>query len=82
VNGRERPTAPFGRVDVSPVSTRASAAPASREELLWKGYARVGPFRRTESCECGEDIVAEVGWEAAAVDEHNAGARHQAWRAR
>lgn len=43
--------------------------------------APVGPMRRTEPCACGEDITAEVGWEAAAIDEHNARPCHQAWRA-
>jgi len=42
---------------------------------------RVGPRRRTEECVCGGSITAEIGWEAAAVDEHNATAIHQAWRA-
>lgn len=41
---------------------------------------RTVPRYRTETCVCGEDIRAETGWEAAAVDEHNAGLRHAAWR--
>lgn len=48
------------------------------------GYrnAKLNPNRHTESCVCGEDIVAETGWEMAAVDEHNRSPKHQAWRRR
>lgn len=42
---------------------------------------RISPHRRTEPCVCGGQITAEVGWEAAAIDEHNRSAQHAAWRA-
>lgn len=43
--------------------------------------ARTLPARRTEDCACGGEIVAEYGWEAARIDEHNLTPQHQAWRA-
>lgn len=43
--------------------------------------ARTLPARRTEDCACGAEIVAEYGWEAARIDEHNATLQHQDWRA-
>jgi hypothetical protein len=57
---------------------------ASTEAALFSGYrnARVRPRYRREPCVCGLEIRAEIGWEAAAVDEHNATLEHQAWRAR
>jgi hypothetical protein len=53
------------------------------ERVLLSAYGsdvRLSPQRRTEECVCGGTITAEVGWEAAAVDEHNATPLHQAWR--
>lgn len=40
---------------------------------------KLAPRRLTEVCVCGGEITAEWGWEAAAVDEHRATPRHQAW---
>lgn len=84
MNGRERPSTARqgGRFDMSASAARASvAAPADREADLFRGYSRIGPRRRTEPCMCGQDITAEVGWEHAAVEEHNRTPVHRAWSA-
>lgn len=76
-NGHGHPTASSGRrLDLSSPAERASGARVSEH------YRRIAPLRRTEPCACGTDITAEVGWEQAAVDDHNATAIHQSWRAR
>lgn len=67
MTGQGRPTATLRPRDVSGAGFRASAAPVS-------------PMRRTEDCICGGEIVAVVGFEAAAVDEHNLSLLHQEWR--
>lgn len=54
---------------------------ASAEAALFHAYSRIGPCRRTEPCACGAEITAEVGWEEAAVREHQRTPLHQAWRA-
>jgi hypothetical protein len=79
LNEGERSTASALR-DLS-APGRASGAPPSQRVPGWLKKARkMGPLRRTEPCVCDTDITAEVGWEAAAVDEHNLSDAHRKWR--
>lgn len=82
LNEGERSTASVLR-DLSAPGRASGAPPSNRREPGWLVRARkLGPLRRTEPCACGTDIHAEVGWEAAAVDEHNLSDAHRKWRER
>jgi hypothetical protein len=89
--GQERPTARIRRLDLSSAGPRASAAPASPEDVLFRAYGEVQPGqsgvfrvtdRREERCACGGMLV-DNGTEPirVIVENHNETALHRAWRA-
>lgn len=78
MNGQERPTALYRRVDLSAGGQRASGAPAPLHAL------RVMPFDRTTEtrpCVCGGPVTANPDAPAYGVQAHNFTGRHKAWRA-
>ena len=91
-HGQERPTATVRRVDMSS-SRRASAAPASSEQLLFRAYGSLKPgqvglvrvtkvvYDRVEPCACGGELVDDRRSIRRIVEQHNETPLHQAWRA-
>jgi len=80
MTGQPRPTTSTFARDLS-----GNGHGTSAEAALFYAHrnAPVAPMFRTEECVCGgPPIRAVVGFEAAAVDEHNATLQHQSWRSR
>lgn len=78
-NGRERPTAVVGRVDMSASGPGASAAPASTNLV----DRRADPAHGLVSvpCACGGMVTADPIQPAKGVQAHNYTSRHRGWRA-
>lgn len=84
MNGQVRPTArQGGRFDVSPAASSASAAPASSEDLLMRGYRNTDPAGglETRPCACGGIVTADPDAPGRGVAAHQFTGRHKAWRA-